>query len=346
MYYAVADSEVPDKESFTSDIPTAINAGTYHVYYLAKGDERHLDGEVAEEPLVITIGKAGPVYETPEDLVATYGQKLKEVALPEGWQWLDGEQDVKDVGVNTFTATFTPSDTDNYRVVEGIAVNVKVNANKTKLEDTIEEAETYFDNIKDDKPNIAEELKKAIAEAKAVDEADVASQKEVDDAVQQLLAAVALAQEEASYTGFMLADGTKYNFVAIDGEYYWYENNIRQGTYEDEKGVKDTQFGGIVRGREIFDFHTNAWYWLDAVKDGAVAKNKEVWMPYVYLDEEPGSTAGKWVRYDRHGQMIKGWYACDQGVYYYDLTTGEMYKGTYTLHGITYTFDAVTGIRQ
>ena len=344
MYYAVVDGD--GEESYTSDIPTAINAGTYYVYYLVKGDEKHLDGEVVEEPLVITIDKADPVYEAPEGLEATYGQKLKEVALPEGWQWLDGEQDVADVGMKSFTATFTPSDTDNYRVVENIAVNVKVNADKTKLEDVIEEAETYFDSISDDKPNIAGGLQQVISLAKVINETDVTSQKEVDDAVQQLLAALASAQDDANYTGFMLADGTKYNFVAIDGEYYWYENNIKQGTYDDEKGVKDTQFGEFVRGREIFDFHTNAWYWLDAVKDGAVAKNKEVWMPYIYRGEEPGSTGGKWVRYDRHGQMIKGWYANDNGVYYYDLTTGEMYKGTYTFHGVTYTFDALTGIRQ
>lgn len=86
---------------------------------------------------------------------------------------------------------------------------------------------------------------------------------------------------------------------------YWYENGIRQGTMDDPKNVKD--INGNPRGREIYDPGTDAWYWLDAVHGGAVAKNKEVWMPYVFQGEVPGSTGGKWVRYDKDGKMFKGW---------------------------------------
>jgi predicted peptidase len=135
-------------------------------------------------------------------------------------------------------------------------------------------------------------------------------------------------------------------FKWIDGGQYWYEHNIRQGVYGDEKNIWDTQFELTERGREIYDPDTNAWYWLDAIYDGNVAKDKEVWMPYIYQNEEPGSTNGKWVRYDRYGQMIKGWFANDNGVYYYDLTTGAMFYGTHEINGKTYTFDPVTGIMQ
>ncbi len=133
-------------------------------------------------------------------------------------------------------------------------------------------------------------------------------------------------------------------FIIEDDAWYWYENGVRQGTIQDEKNIKDTQFGNNPRGREIYDPTSKAWYWLDVVLGGAIAREKEVWIPYVFQDEEPGSTSGKWVRYDKHGQMIKGWYANDNGVYYYDLETGAMYKGTHVIHGKTYHFDEITGI--
>ena len=136
------------------------------------------------------------------------------------------------------------------------------------------------------------------------------------------------------------------------GSYYWCEKGARQGTYDDPKGVKGD---GVVRGREIYDPKSKAWYWLDAVYGGAKAVNKEVWMPYIFQNEKPGSTNGKWVRYDSNGKMIKGWYTVESkqdralyptqvgNTYYYDLETGAMTKGKKVIDGKTYYFDEVTG---
>ena len=52
------------------------------------------------------------------------------------------------------------------------------------------------------------------------------------------------------------------------------------------------------------------------------------------------------MRYDEFGHMIKGWYANDNGTYYYDLITGAMTKGTATIQGREYTFDLLTGVLQ
>ena len=134
-------------------------------------------------------------------------------------------------------------------------------------------------------------------------------------------------------------------FKVIDGKRYWYENGERQGVYGDKKNIVDLEYG-MERGREIYDPATNAWYWLDAVYDGAAATDKEVWMPYVFQDEENGITDGKWVRYDSNGAMVKGWYTNENGRYYYDLVTGEMIKGNYTIQGEVYFFDPVTGLCQ
>ena len=40
-----------------------------------------------------------------------------------------------------------------------------------------------------------------------------------------------------------------------------------------------------------------------------------------------------------------GWYTQDGKTWYYDLTTGAMYKGWHTIEGSTYHFDETTGVK-
>ncbi len=165
--------------------------------------------------------------------------------------------------------------------------------------------------------------------------------------------------------------------ITEDGTAYWYENGIRQGTLYDPKGVLGF---GTNRGREIYDPDTNAWYWLDSKYDGARAVNKEVWVPYVFQNEDQMDDAqkrevsamspfmadqvyksivektGKWIRYDSVGRLIIGWYEVtseedkalypDQvgNKYYYDPITGLMAKGNTVIDGVTYHFDEITGV--
>ena len=131
----------------------------------------------------------------------------------------------------------------------------------------------------------------------------------------------------------------------VNGESYWYENGERQGVKYDAAGNIDISY----RGKEIYDPSSNAWYWLDSVQDGAVAKNKDV-----YQDSEAGEwgnrigddgkTYGKWVRYDADGHMVKGWQTAEAGTYYFDLVYGTMAKGNVTIDGRNYIFDQYTGI--
>ena len=72
-----------------------------------------------------TIAKAAPAYTVPTDLTATYGDTLADVTLTSGWAWDDDTASVGNVGSNTFSATFTPDDTDNYNTVtENLTVTV------------------------------------------------------------------------------------------------------------------------------------------------------------------------------------------------------------------------------
>lgn len=110
-------------------------------------------------------------------------------------------------------------------------------------------------------------------------------------------------------------------FITENGCRYWYENGIRQGL----EG----------RGKEIYDPRTDAWYWLDAVDGGKMAVGKDVYQE---------SSGGKWVRYDENGKMKKGWDTTEVGMYYFDMITGAMTKGTAVIDGITCIFDENTGI--
>ncbi len=168
----------------------------------------------------------------------------------------------------------------------------------------------------------------------------------------------------------------EFGWYYAEGRAFWYENGTRQGTFDDANGVIGD---GTIRGREIYDPDSDGWYWLDSIYDGAKAVGKEVWMPYIYQDEDSWdddtkrniayesdegmgecvlnaikSKAGKWVRYDENGRMLKGWVTIegkladiypDQAgnTYYYDNRTGLMAKGWVTLDGKTYFFDEMTG---
>ncbi len=72
------------------------------------------------------IVKGTPSYTVPTGLTAKYGQILADVQLPAGFAWNNEEASVGDIGVNTFKASFTPTDTDNYNVVENIDVQITV----------------------------------------------------------------------------------------------------------------------------------------------------------------------------------------------------------------------------
>ena len=115
------------------------------------------------------------------------------------------------------------------------------------------------------------------------------------------------------------------------GNLYWYENGVKQGT----EG----------RGKEIYDPGTNAWYWLDAVDGGRMAKNKDVYLESwggQYADRADGT--GKWVRYDGNGHMVKGWDTDENGTYYFNPIYGTMENGKVVIDEKVLWFDDVTGI--
>lgn len=127
----------------------------------------------------------------------------------------------------------------------------------------------------------------------------------------------------------------------VNGVNYWYEGGVRQGYNPDDASY---------RGKEIYDPGSDAWYWLDNVQLGAVAKNKDVYQESNAGDwgayEVDGVKIGKWVRYDAYGHMIKGWSELDGNKYYFDPVYGTMARGDVVIDGVSYRFDVNTGILQ
>ncbi len=134
-------------------------------------------------------------------------------------------------------------------------------------------------------------------------------------------------------------DGRSFNedgWHKVDGVNYWYENGVRQGVMYREDGSIDASY----RGKEIYDPSSNAWYWLDCVQNGAVAKGKDV---YQESQADDAGNIGKWVRYDADGHMIKGWNEKDGSKYYFDPVYGTMANGIVTIDGKKYEFDSASG---
>ncbi|MBQ9510700.1 MAG: hypothetical protein IJR55_03285, partial [Clostridia bacterium] len=103
------------------------NAGTNTFKAVFTPTDTNNYNTVTDVDVSVTVNKATPTYTVPTGLTATYGDKLSSVTLPTGWAWADADASVGNAGTNTFKATFTPTDTANYKTVENIDVTVKVN---------------------------------------------------------------------------------------------------------------------------------------------------------------------------------------------------------------------------
>lgn len=117
-----------DGGTYSTELPTATNAGSYTVYYKVMGDDSHND--TAEQSITVTIGKA-PLTGTPTFTPVTEaGKTIANVTLtaPTGWPagtfyWMKGEIGLEPTTPITqgtsYEWVFIPTDSKNYQSIGG-----------------------------------------------------------------------------------------------------------------------------------------------------------------------------------------------------------------------------------
>ena len=141
--YAAADSG--SVQTWDISNPPALNAGTYRMYASIGDTDNYYGFEAVYCEFV--VAKATPTYTAPTGLTAKYGQTLTDVKLPDGWSWTDSSESVggASTAAKTFQAKFTPTDTDNYNMVENIELEVIVNKADGRNLKTVELEQKYTD---------------------------------------------------------------------------------------------------------------------------------------------------------------------------------------------------------
>ena len=122
-----------------------LNAGTYYMY--AELGETENYGSFTAACVQFRVVKAMPTCTKPTGLTAIYGQTLADVTLPDGWSWMDSSESVggASTAAKKFMAKFTPTDTDNYNMVENIELEVMVNKADGGNLKTVELEQKYTD---------------------------------------------------------------------------------------------------------------------------------------------------------------------------------------------------------
>ncbi len=115
-YEGGADS-LRAKDKFAVGIDYGTETGYRHLY----------------QTLELTVEKVDPTYTTPTGLTADPGQTLSELTLPTNFSWMDASTIIEGAGNVTYYAKYTPTDTDNYNIIEDIPVTIYVHTTKTLL---------------------------------------------------------------------------------------------------------------------------------------------------------------------------------------------------------------------
>lgn len=137
----LSDVKLPTSDKGTYKFEDAANTSVgevgnnkFSVIYIPNDLSKY---KVVRITVTIKVEKAEPSVVAPKGLTATVGQTLADVTLPTAtngtWKWDDESLSVGSEGTHTFSATFTPSDTKNYKPVT-MKVTVVVTATTVPTE--------------------------------------------------------------------------------------------------------------------------------------------------------------------------------------------------------------------
>ena len=122
-YSSFHDSEIFE---FTGT-NTATNVGNYSLTISLKDKNNYewKDGTTTDLVLNWSITQATPNYTVPTGLTGLKGDALSTITLPTGFTW-NTPSDILTIGTTTYKATYTPSDTTNYKTIMDIDIEVDV----------------------------------------------------------------------------------------------------------------------------------------------------------------------------------------------------------------------------
>lgn len=284
----------------------------------------------------VTFEGGKKYFKVGENVTATFtaeaGYELASASYQEGNKPTDITAKVKEAS-NTYTFTMP----ENYVKIEATFTAVQPTEPTEPTEPTTPD-ENGGDNTETEALEAEERTVHGAAEKTTVTamavftctDKNCASAQFVDATVKQT-SGVTTAAVTFNGKDYTAKFGEKNGWVEENGKKYWYEKGVKQGT--------------TGRGKEIYDPDSDAWYWLDAVQGGAMTVSKDVYQESAagqWADKPDGT--GKWVRYDENGHMVKGWQQTENGLYYFDLITGAMAKGTGDIDGVPCAFDKYTGV--
>ena len=84
------------------------------------------DNYYGETETFLTINKADPEYQAPQDLTAVYGDSLSNIRLPEGFSFTNLDDKINKAPSYETTLKYTPTDINNYNVISNINVTINV----------------------------------------------------------------------------------------------------------------------------------------------------------------------------------------------------------------------------
>ncbi|MBO4535149.1 MAG: hypothetical protein J5755_04360, partial [Clostridia bacterium] len=127
--YGLTLGDLPLPEGFSWQDPASTSVGevgqnTFLVTFTPANTAKFKT--VKDIPVTFTVTKLDPTYTAPTGLTAIFGDTLADVALPEGFAWVDPSLSVGEVGEHDFAATFSPADLAHYNAVGNLSLKVTV----------------------------------------------------------------------------------------------------------------------------------------------------------------------------------------------------------------------------
>ena len=241
-------------------------------------------GENFEKTFDVTISKAKPTYEVPTNLTAELGQKLSEIKLPSGFEWINPDTIIEETGNIQFKARYIPNDTTNYKIVEDIKITISIKNSRIEIIPNIElKDKTYDGTVIIDFSNI-------IISNLEADEYTIESVTSSSSEVGNRTATIKLKLTDEKFENYSFDNGRQEKEFVIDFKivplklekpslkisnyiYNGLEQTVELNNYEEDKmniiGNKRTTAG---EQDVIISLKNNNYIWSDNTNDNVILK--------------------------------------------------------------------------